>query len=314
MLLGSTTRQRTVHVLGGGGISQLRDPPFLIRGGEIKVAVASERSHGGREPGPYLHILRLRVAGGRFVGHGARALAREHTRKLRIDGALQSPPKRRNPSGPNLLAHAVFSRVGAHPRREVAGRDGGLSAQTVSSVRYGTGMMHMPNMPHSTVFLGRGRVGGQAHAPISPTRHTPITERLTAKYPTCWSAVTARAARVIPAHRSEIVDGIIAIYDRSAAEDTRSVTNGIGRVVREVAAELGGLGAYPMIYCDSAGVPDGIVHANGRFAQFCSTGERVLEPAPKAGRRSIAFTAGQNGQASHRPAEPVPQENPQEPA
>ena len=174
--------------------------------------------------------------------------------------------------------------------------------------------MHMPNMPHSTVFVGRGRVGGQTHAPISPTRHTPNPERLTSKCPTCWSAVTAPAARVIPAHWSEIIDGIIAIYDRSAVEGTRSVTNGIDRVVGDVAAELGGLGAYPMIYCDSAGVPDGIVHANDRFVQFCSAGDRALEPAPKAGRRPIAFTAGQNGQASHRPAEPVPQENPREPA
>ena len=106
-------------------------------------------------------------------------------------------------------------------------------------------MMHMPNMPHSTVFVGRGIVGGQAHAPIPPTRHTRNPERLTAKYPTCWSAVTAPAARVIPAYRSEIVDGIIAIYDRSAAEGTGSVTNGIGRVVGEVAAEPGGLGRIP---------------------------------------------------------------------
>ena len=107
----------------------------------------------------------------------------------------------------------------------------------------------------------------------------------------CRRRLPLRGVNLVPAYACEIVEGVIMIFDRSNIERTRSVTNAIDWAVAEVAVEVGSLRDRPVIYRDSEGVFDGIAHANDRFVAFYPIGERVLEPALTAARRTGARSA-----------------------
>lgn len=87
-----------------------------------------------------------------------------------------------------------------------------------------------------------------------------------------------------PDYDCQIVDDVIVIFDLDRGN--RSVTNGVGNVLRRVSQSLGGIGRRPVIYRDSTKTFDGVLHDGDRFEGFYSIGETVLESALAKIRRT----------------------------